>query len=122
MKTKKDITCIGCPMGCQVTVELDDGVIGTISGNTCPRGSEYAAKEITSPERIVTSTVEVLGGLIRVAPVKTAGNIPKDKIFDCMACVHGIRLDAPVKAGEIVYQNIAGTGVNLIATRTVDKT
>ena len=121
MKTKKDITCIGCPMGCLVTVELEDGVIGTISGNTCPRGSEYAAKEITSPERIVTSTVVVDGGVFRVAPVKTAGNIPKDKIFDCMALLHGVRLSAPVKAGDIVIGNIAGTGVNLVATRAVSE-
>lgn len=119
MKTKKEITCIGCPMGCLVTVEIEDGVIGSISGNTCPRGSEYAAKEITCPERIVTSTVAVDGGVYRVAPVKTASNIPKDKIFECMAQVHGVRLRAPVKAGDVVIKNIAGTGVALIATRAV---
>ncbi len=106
-------------MGCLVTVEIEDGVIGTISGNTCPRGSEYAAKEITRPERIVTSTVEVDGGVFCVAPVKTASNIPKDKIFDCMALVHTVRLHAPVKAGDIVIKNIADTGVDLIATRAV---
>jgi CxxC motif-containing protein len=121
LKTRKDITCIGCPMGCLVTVELEDGSIGTISGNTCPRGSEYAVKEITSPERIVTSTVMVDGGVFRVAPVKTAGNIPKDKIFDCMALIHDIRLSAPVKAGDIVIENVAGTGVNIVATRAVSE-
>lgn len=121
MKTNKEITCIGCPMGCLVNVELEDGVISAISGNTCPRGSDYAAKEITSPERIVTSTVDVFGGLIRVVPVKTAGNVPKEKISDCMACVHSIHLKAPVRAGETVFKNIAGTGVDLIATRTVSE-
>jgi len=119
MKTKKEITCIGCPMGCLVTVELEDGVVGSISGNTCPRGSEYAAKEITCPERIVTSAVAVDGGVFRVAPVKTANNIPKDKIFDCMAQVHAVLLHAPVKAGDVVIKNIADTGVDLIATRAV---
>ena len=120
MKTKKELTCIGCPMGCLVTVEMQDGAIADIAGHTCPRGRDYAEKEIISPERTVTSTVVVDGGNLRVIPVKTAQDIPKEKIFDCMAQIHSVRLHAPVKAGEIVIANVAGTGVDLVATRAVN--
>lgn len=120
MKTKKELTCIGCPMGCLVSVELDDGAIGEISGNSCPHGKEYAKKELTHPERMVTSTIPVDGGDLRTVPVKTAHDIPKDKIFEAMAQIRKMRLKAPVAAGEAVIKNIAGTGTDIIATRTVN--
>ena len=119
MKTKKELTCIGCPMGCLVTVEIEDDTIGNISGHTCPRGKEYAEKELTHPERTVTSTIPVDAGLVHQVPVKTMHEVPKDKIFDCMEQIHKARLRAPVTAGETVIKNIAGTGVDLIATRSV---
>ncbi len=120
MKTKKELTCIGCPMGCLVSVELEDEAIGEISGNSCPHGKEYAVKELTHPERTVTSTIPVDGGDLRMVPVKTAHDIPKDKIFEAMAQVRKTRLRAPIKAGEAVIENIAGTGIDIIATRTVN--
>lgn len=120
MKTKKELTCIGCPMGCLVSVELEDGAIGEISGNSCPHGKEYAVKELTHPERTVTSTIPVDGGELQMIPVKTAQDIPKDKILEAMAQVRKTRLKAPVHAGETVIKNIAGTGIDIIATRTVN--
>ena len=120
MKTKKELTCIGCPMGCLVSVELEDGAIGEISGNSCPRGKEYAEKELTHPERTVTSTIPVDGGVLYMVPVKTAHDIPKDKVFEAMAQVRKTRLRAPVHAGEAVIKDIAGTGIDIIATRTVN--
>lgn len=120
MKTKKELTCIGCPMGCLVSVELEDGAIGEISGNSCPHGKEYAVKELTHPERTVTSTIPVDGGELQMIPVKTAQDIPKDKIFEAMAQMRKTRLKAPVHAGETVIKNIAGTGIDIIATRAVN--
>ena len=120
MKTKKELTCIGCPMGCLVSVELEDGAIGEISGNSCPHGKEYAVKELTHPERTVTSTIPVDGGVLNMVPVKTAHDIPKDKVFEAMAQVRKARLSAPVHAGEAVIKDIAGTGIDIIATRTVN--
>ncbi|MEA4896120.1 MAG: DUF1667 domain-containing protein [Oscillospiraceae bacterium] len=119
MKTRKELTCIGCPMGCLVTIELEDGAIGEITGNSCPHGREYAVKELTHPERTLTSTVPVDGGKLCMVPVKTAGDIPKDKIFEAMAQVHALRLKAPVEAGKVVLKDIAGTGISLITTRAV---
>lgn len=79
----RELTCIGCPLGCQLTVTMGNGEI-KVEGNTCPRGEAYAKKEVTNPTRIVTSTVRVEGGTIERAAVKTASDIPKGKIFDCM--------------------------------------
>lgn len=107
-------------MGCLVSVELEDGAIGEISGNSCPHGKEYAEKELTYPERTLTSTIPVDGGEIRMVPVKTALDIPKDKIFEAMAQVRKMRLTAPIEAGNTVIKNIAGTGIDIIATRTVN--
>ena len=76
---KRELTCISCPMGCQMTVYMDNGDI-KVTGNTCKRGEIYAKKEVTDPRRVVTSSVRVKNGeLIRVS-VKTETDIPKDKI------------------------------------------
>lgn len=119
MKEKRELTCIGCPMGCLVTVETDKGMIQSMTGHSCPHGKAYAEKELTRPERTVTSTVPVDGGTLRMLPVKTAGDIPKDKIFESMALIRVLRVNAPVKAGEVMLKNLAGTGIDLVATRSV---
>ena len=81
---QRELTCIGCPLGCPLTVTLENGVVQSVQGNTCPRGDAYARKEVTAPTRIVTSTVRVTGGTLPAVSVKTAGDIPKGKIFDCV--------------------------------------
>ena len=78
----RNLTCISCPMGCQITVEMDGNEVVSVTGNTCKRGEVYARKEVTDPTRIVTSTVKVIGGKADMVSVKTKEDIPKDKIFD----------------------------------------
>ena len=78
------LTCIGCPLGCLVTVELENGEVVSVTGNTCKRGDDYVRKEVTTPTRIVTSTVKVSGGNAPTVSVKTKSDIPKGKIFDCI--------------------------------------
>ena len=68
---KRELTCIGCPLGCAVTVEMEGSEILRVSGHTCKRGEEYARKEVTNPTRIVTSIVRVIGGRIPMVSVKT---------------------------------------------------
>ncbi len=114
----RNLTCIGCPMGCALTVTIDGDNI-TVEGNTCPHGATYAKKEVTNPTRVVTSSVRVNGADIARASVKTASDIPKNKIFDCMAEICKIEVDAPVKIGDVIIENCAGTGVNVIATKNV---
>ena len=114
----RELTCINCPLGCALTVSIDGGNI-TVKGNTCPRGEIYGKKEVTDPTRTVTSTVPVSGGDIARVPVKTAGDIPKGKIFEVMKEVHAAHAAAPVAIGDIIVENAAGTGVNVVAARDV---
>ena len=114
----RELTCINCPLGCALTVTIDGENI-TVAGNTCPRGEVYGKKEVTDPTRTVTSTVPVSGGDIARVPVKTASDIPKGKIFDVMGDIHRATVTAPVSIGDVVVENAAGTGVNVVAARDV---
>ena len=117
-----ELICIGCPLGCPLRVEVNDArEVVSVSGNTCKRGEEYGKREVTAPTRTVTSTVRVLGGKAPVVPVRTAVDIPKEKIFDCMEEIRKAEITAPVKIGDTVIENIAGTGVNLVAAKAVDR-
>lgn len=114
-----NLICIGCPLGCPLTVEMEGSEVKAVSGNTCPRGDAYAHKELTNPTRIVTSTVRVAGGKLAMVSVKTASDIPKGKIFDCVKALKDVEVKAPVKIGDVIVENVAGTGVNIIATKNV---
>lgn len=116
---KRTLTCIGCPLGCALTVELDGGVITRVAGNTCKRGDDYARKEVTHPMRSVTSTVAVAGGALPVVSVKTAQDIPKEKIMDIMENLKDLCVSAPVHMGDIILENAADTRVSVIATKEV---
>ena len=116
---KKNLTCICCPMGCQITVTLDNSEVTDVTGNTCKRGDVYARKEVTNPTRVVTSSVRVSGGRIAMVSCKTAGDIPKGKIFDCCKAIQSIEVQAPVKIGDIILKDVCGTGVDVIATKEV---
>ena len=115
---KRELICIGCPLGCPLTVTIDGDEIA-VAGNTCKRGDDYGRKEVTNPTRIVTTTVPVKGGTIPMVSVKTQSAIPKGRIFDCMKELSGITLAAPVHIGDIVLANCAGTEIPVIATKTV---
>ena len=116
----KDLTCICCPLGCQITVELENGEVISVIGNTCKRGDDYARKEVTSPTRIVTSTVKVTGGKSSVISVKTKSDIPKEKIFECVKVLKEVEVQAPIAIGDVVLSNVAGTGVDIVATKDVE--
>ena len=121
METRK-LTCIGCPMGCQMEVVLDGGQIQSITGYTCARGETYARKEVTNPTRIVTSTVRVLGSRSGAPTVscKTKSDVPKDRIYCCIKDLAGVSIPAPVHIGDVVKANVAGTGVDMVATKNVE--
>ncbi len=119
MTEKRELTCIGCPMGCSITVTLHDGAVEDIKGFTCKRGLDYAGKEVTHPTRIVTSTVPVTGGTDRTVSVKTRTDIPKGKIFACMEALKGVTARAPVRIGDVIVPDAAGTGVDIVATGNV---
>lgn len=118
---KRKLTCIGCPLGCAITVTLDGGKVKDVAGFTCKRGREYACKEVTNPTRIITSTVRVFGSKTGVAVVscKTARDIPKGKMWDVIAALKNVTVPAPVAIGDVILENVAETGVDIVATRAV---
>ena len=116
---KVNLICIGCPLGCPLEVEMEGAEVLTVTGNTCKNGEKYARKELTNPTRIVTSTVRVSGGALSMVSVKTASDIPKGKIFDCVRELRAIDLTAPVAIGDVVIENVCDTGVAIIATKNV---
>lgn len=110
--------CIGCPLGCRLEVDEDSqGDIVEIRGSSCRRGDRYAAQEHTDPRRGVTTTVAISGGLWPRLPVKTAGEIPKDKVRAACAELRRVRVEAPVKMGDVIVTDVLGTGCDVVATR-----
>lgn len=111
----KELTCIVCPRGCHLLIDDNNKV----SGNSCPRGEKYAIQEITDPRRTLTSTVRVDSKLLRVCPVKSVAPIKKDLVILAMKDVNKIHLTAPVKMGQVVCDNLVGSGVALVTTRDI---
>lgn len=110
---KLNLTCIVCPLGCNITVTLNNGEIEKIEGNTCPRGEQYAVAECTAPTRTVTTTVMSTKGV--PVPVKTNQPIPKDKIFECMKAINSAVIDTPVKIGDVALSDIFGADIVVTA-------
>lgn len=107
------ITCTECPLGCMVTVTLDNHTVVSVTGNSCPRGKIYAVNEVTCPRRVVTTTVKTEKG--KPLSVKTDGSIKKQEIFKVMEIINGITVKTPIKIGDLVYANIT-ENINVIAT------
>lgn len=116
--TQRELTCICCPVGCALTVTIEGDNSVTVTGNRCPRGAAYGEKEVTNPTRIVTSTVRVEGYPDTVVSVKTASDIPKGRIDDCMKALADVTVAAPIHVGDVIVENVADTGVNIVATRS----
>jgi CxxC motif-containing protein len=111
MNNKKEMICIMCPMGCELLVEQVDGKIN-VSGNTCNRGITFAEEELTSPKRMVTTSVKTEKG---VKACKTSIPVPKDKVFAVVAEVEKLRLKS-AKYGQIIIKNVLDTGADVIVT------
>lgn len=113
----KDLVCIVCPMGCRLKVDIENDY--AVTGNQCKRGVTYAKKELTSPTRTITSTVVIEGAIHNRMPVKTDQEIDKKLILDVMKELDKVRIKSPTKVGDIIIENILGTGVNIVASRSM---
>lgn len=111
---KKEMICIVCPMGCHLSIDTESLAV---TGNTCPRGEKYAVEELTAPKRVITSTVKIVGGVHHRLPVKTSTSIPKELNFECMKLLNDIEVVSPVKHGQVLIENVLGTGANIVACR-----
>ena len=116
---KKELTCIGCPMGCQITAEVKDGKVTNISGNKCKIGENYAKEELIAPKRMITALMQVKNSS-KPLPVKTSKAIDKNLIFECLKEIKNKKINLPIKTGEVIIKNTCNTDVDIVATKDMD--
>ena len=116
---KKEIICTVCPRGCHIMVEGDGEKVLTAEGYSCKRGLEYANTEYAHPVRILTTLVKIAGVPNDLLPVRSSQPVPKEKLFDCMDVIRGTTVKLPVKRYDVIVPNICGTGVDIVATKTL---
>jgi CxxC motif-containing protein len=128
---KEELTCITCPMGCRLEAErAADGSLA-VSGNRCPRGAAYAREELLAPKRVVTATCRAAGpggtpgqagraeGSPRRVPVKTSAPFPKERVGELLAAIYALEVLLPVERGQTLLADALGSGIDLVATRSV---
>lgn len=114
-----EVTCIRCPLGCAITVDVaPDGAAVYREGASCARGREYAVAEVTAPVRSVTTTVNV-SGCGEPLSVKTADPIPNLLVADAVRAMKAAHVGLPVRMGDVVLPDICGTGVPVVATKSL---
>lgn len=113
------ITCIVCPLGCSIDIKEERAEAIDISGYNCIRGKMFAETEFYKPERMVTTVVSLDGGKIPYLPVISDGQVPKQLLESCIDLLRNIEVKAPIKMGDTIVNNILGTGINIIAAKTV---
>ena len=116
---EKKITCIICPIGCDITVRGEGDQIESVEGHTCKRGDVYARAEFIHPERILTSTAKVEHASVPLVSVRSNRPVPKEKLFDCMQQIRALTLCAPVQRYSVLISNILDTGADIVATGDV---
>ena len=116
---ERKLTCIVCPLGCEINVQLADKDVVGITGNSCPRGAEYARNECTNPKRTVTSTVRCTDGSL--VSVKTDRAIPKEKMAECMALINQAVATLPVTIGDVILADVFGSNVVATQNRNFDE-
>ncbi len=109
--------CIGCPLGCRLEVEEEEGAVVEVRGFACKRGKEYAEQEHVDPRRMVTTTVRVANGLWARLPVRTTGTVPKNRVRAVCQALRRITASAPVRMGDVIVPNVLDTGADIVASR-----
>lgn len=112
----KTLTCIVCPKGCALSVDISKG---EVSGNGCSRGKDYGLTEVTNPTRVLTTTVAIDNAIHPRLPVKTSQPIPKGKLLEAMDVIGQLRVSAPVMLGDVIVSNLLDTGIDLVACRSM---
>ncbi len=118
---EKEIICVSCPMGCRITVQAKEGDIISITGNDCSKGIKYAKEEFINPLRILPTTVKVIGGEFPLVSVKTEKAISKRLLLKAMAEIAEIEVKAPIEIGQVIKDDLIGTGVSLVATHNIKR-
>jgi CxxC motif-containing protein len=113
----RKLTCIECPIGCQLEIDEAGGHVISVTGNKCEKGPVYAKQEIENPMRILTTTVVAEEIEPKLVPVRTSQPIPKARLLEAMALINHVHLTRPVKVGDVVIKDLLCLGVDLVATR-----
>ncbi|TFG16296.1 MAG: DUF1667 domain-containing protein [Promethearchaeota archaeon] len=117
----KVIRCIVCPTGCSIKVIGKDDSDVTFEGYHCNRGLEYAEQEFREPKRILTTTMKVEDGTLPLIPVRTNEPLLKAKLNDALKIIAQKQIKAPIKMGDVLIENILDMGINIIASRNLEK-
>ena len=118
---KRHFTCVTCPVGCEIDVELHDGRVVSVEGNKCDKGEEFVLQELEEPMRILTTTVRIKGARWAMLPVRTDEPVPRRLLLRAVEELAGVELEAPVKLYDVVIKSVAGTEANIVATRNMEK-
>ena len=121
MIEKKHLTCIGCPMSCPLELTVVNGEICEITGYSCKKGEEYARQEYAAPMRMVSTTIACTSGRWPRLPVKTAAAVPRGKVITIARILHTIEIKAPVHMGQVILEDVAGTGIAVVAARSLPR-
>jgi CxxC motif-containing protein len=114
---KRDMICVACPIGCNMSIELDsNGKVLAVEGNKCKRGKAYAITECTAPTRMLTTTAKVIDGVNPLIPVRSSQPLPKELLIECVKLINEVSVQAPVKIGDVIIPNILGSGMDIIAS------
>jgi CxxC motif-containing protein len=116
---KKRFTCVICPIGCEIEVDLQDSEVASMQGDKCAKGKEFVLQELEEPMRILTTTIRIKGAKWAMLPVRTDKPIPKRLLFSVINELAKIELQAPVKMSDVIIRDTAGTGANIVATRNM---
>jgi CxxC motif-containing protein len=113
------LTCVLCPVGCELEVSRDGSSDVQVIGNQCDKGIPFAVEEVLRPMRNLATSVPVRGTAATMVSVRLSGPVPREMIFPILAEIARLRPEAPVRRGQVLIADVLGTGVDVIATRTV---
>ena len=117
---KKNLICIVCPAGCRLSAEKDDSGKISVSGNKCPKGSEYAMKELCNPERIVTAVVKTDSEELPFIPVRTDKAISRELVTSLLKTIYSMNIKVPVRRGDVLVKDFQSSGVNVVFSRSLN--
>ncbi len=118
---EKKLICVICPVGCEIMAKVENGELKKIKGYRCEQGRDYAREEFTSPSRILTATVRIKSKRVGQLPVRSTEPLPREKLEEAMFSLARVKLEPPIKEGQIILKDILKTGVDIVATRDLEK-
>jgi CxxC motif-containing protein len=113
------LTCVLCPVGCELEVAKDAAGEIQVQGNQCDKGVPFAVEEVLHPQRNLATSVPVLGSAARMVSVRLSRPVPREKLFAILAEIAKLRPEAPIGRGQVLIADVLGTGADVIATRTI---